>query len=76
MDHFEVKVGEVNEPACLAPVECLGLVEVGEVFMVGEDLYRERRAMEVMAPGFQGANDSEEFAIIDIVVPLSRGEGL
>ena len=61
---------------CLLAVERLGLAEVGEVLVVGKDLHRERGAMEVMAPGLQGANDSEEFVIIDIVVTLSRGEGL
>ena len=32
--------------------------------------------MEVVAPGFQGANDSEEFAVIDVIVAFSGGEGL
>ena len=76
VDHFEVKVCEVNKPTRLSAIERLGLSEIGEVLMVGEDLYRERGAMEVMAPGLQGANDSEEFAIIDVVVTLGRGEGL
>ena len=76
VDHFEVEVCEVDKPMRLSAIERLGLSEIGEVLMVGEDLYRERGAMEVMSPGFQGANDSEEFAIIDIVVTLSRGEGL
>ena len=49
--HFEVKVCEVNKPTRLSAIERLGLSEIGEVFMVGEDLYRERGAMEVMAPG-------------------------
>ena len=44
--------------------------------MVGEDLYRERGTMEVVMPGFQGTNDGEEFAVIDVVVALGRGEGL
>ena len=52
MDHFEVEVGEVNEPACLAAVECLGLAEIGEVLVVGKDLHREGGAMEIVAPGF------------------------
>ena len=51
VDHFEVKVCEVNKPTRLSAIEHLGLSEIGEVFMVGEDLYRERGAMEVMAPG-------------------------
>ena len=29
MDHFEVKVSEVNKPACLAAVKRLGLTEIG-----------------------------------------------
>ena len=57
-------------------VECLGLPEIGEVFVVGEDLYWEGGAMKVVAPRFQGTNDGEEFAVIDIVVAFSGGEGL
>ena len=34
MDHFKVKVGKVDEPACLLSVECLGLAEVGEVLVI------------------------------------------
>ena len=32
--------------------------------------------MEVVAPRFQGANDGEEFMVIDVVVTLGGGEGL
>ena len=76
MDHFQVKVGEVDEPAGLTAVERLGLAEIGKVFVVSEDLYREGGTMEIVAPRFQGANDGEEFAVIDIIVPFSRGKGL
>ena len=76
MDHFQVEIGEIDQPARLAAVERLGLAEVGEVFVVGEDLYRERGAVEVMAPGFQGADDSEEFVIVYVIVSFCRGEGL
>ena len=57
-------------------VKRLGLAKVGKIFVVGEDLYGEGGAMEIVAPRFQGANDGEEFTIIDIIVPFSRGEGL
>ena len=50
MDHCEVKVGEVDEPVHLATIECLGLMEVSEVLVVGEDLHREGGAMEVVPP--------------------------
>ena len=76
MDHFEVKVGEVNKPACLSTIKCLGLTEIGQVFVVGEDLYWKRGAMEVVTPRLQGANDGEEFTVVDIIVALRRGEGL
>ena len=61
---------------CLASVKRLGLSEIGEIFVVGEDLHRERGAMEVVPPRLQGTNDSEKFAVIDIVIPFSGGEGL
>ena len=54
----------------------MGLAKVGEIFVVGEDLYGKGGAMEVVAPGLQGANDGEEFSVIDIIVPFGRGEGL
>ena len=44
--------------------------------MVGEDLHGEGRAVEVVAPGFQGTNNGEEFSIINVIVSFCRGEGL
>ena len=76
MDHFQVEVSKVDEPACLAAVERLGLAKVGKVLVIGEDLYQEGGAMQIVAPGFQGVDDSEEFAIIDIIVSFGGGEGL
>ena len=76
MDHLEVKVGEVDEPSCLLAIERLGLAEVGEVFVVYENLYQERRAVEVVMPGFQGTDDREEFLVIDVVVSFGRRERL
>ena len=60
----------------MAAVECLGLAEIGKVLVVSEDLHRKGRAMKIVAPGFQGADNSKEFMVIDVVVPLSGGEGL
>ena len=74
MDHLEVKVSEVNEPSCLLAIERLGLAEVGEVLVVCENLYRERRAVEIVMPGLQGADDRKEFSVIDVVVSFSRRE--
>jgi len=54
----------------------LGLSEVGEVFVVGKDLDWERRAVEVVSPGFKGTDDGEEFAVIDIIVSFCLREQL
>ena len=50
VDHFQVKVREVDEPTSLSSVEVLGGTEVGEVFVIGEDLYWEGGSMEVVSP--------------------------
>ena len=50
VDHFQVKVCEVDEPVGLSSVEVLGGMEVGEVFMVGENLDWEGGSVEVVPP--------------------------
>ena len=57
-------------------VEHLGLAEVGEVFVVHENLHWERGTMKVVAPRFQGTDDGEEFSVVDIVVAFGGGEQL
>ena len=76
MDHFQVEVSKVNEPTRLAAVERLGLAEIGKVLVVSEDLHQKGRAMKIVVPGFQGADNGKEFTVIDVIVPLGGGEGL
>ena len=52
VDHFEIKVSEVNEPVSLSTIEGLGGMEVSEIFMISEDLYGERGPVEVVSPCF------------------------
>ena len=54
----------------------MGLMEIGKVLVVGEDLYGEKRAIEIVAPRLQGANNSEEFAVVNIVVSFGGRKGL
>ena len=42
--------------------------------MIGKDLYGNRGSMEIVPPGFQGANDGKEFSVIDVVVAFCRRE--
>ena len=51
VEETKVKLGDVEEPAGLASVEFLGLVEVCEVFMVGEYLDGGGGAKEIVSPG-------------------------
>ena len=74
MDHFQIKVSEVDEPAGLSVIEDLGGTEVGEVFVVSEDLYGKGGSMEVVSSGLQGTDDSKEFPVIDVIVLFCRGE--
>ena len=57
-------------------VEGLGETEVGEIFMVSEDLYRERGSVEVVLPTLQGMDDGKEFSVIDVIVSFCQGERL
>ena len=60
----------------MSAIKRLGLAEIGEVLVVSEDLYGEGGTMEIVVPRFQGANDSKEFTVVDVVIPLGGGEGL
>ena len=53
----------------------LGLFEIPQVLMICYDSYQVFRACEVVAPLFQGLDDSEEFPVVDVVVSFSRREG-
>ncbi len=76
MNHFEIKIRKIHEPAGLTAIEGLGLTEIGKVLVIGEDLDREGRSVEIVAPGLQGTKDSEAFAVVDVVVTFGGRERL
>ena len=45
--------------------------EIGEVVMVGPDFERLRMSFKVVAEVFKGADDGEEFFVVDVVVLFS-----
>ena len=51
MGKAKVKLRKVKKPASLAAIEFLGLSEVGEVLMVGEDLDWGGGSEEIVSPG-------------------------
>ena len=44
--------------------------------MISKDLDGEGGTMEVMSPGLEGADDSQEFSVINVIVLFCRGKGL
>ena len=57
MDHFQVEIGEITKPMGLPMIEGLRGAEVGQILVISTNLYGKRGSMEVVPPGFQGAND-------------------
>lgn len=49
-------------------------MEIGKILMVNEDQYWEGGFMKIMSPGFQGADDGKEFAVVDVVVSFCLRE--
>ena len=76
MDDLEIEVCKVKQPPCLSAIEVLGLTEVRQVLVICEYLNGERGAMEVVSPGVQGADDCEEFPVVDVVISFSGDERL
>ena len=70
MDYFQIEVSKINKPSGLLTVESLWGMEVSQVLVVHENLDRERGSMKVVSPQLQSANDSEEFTVIDVVIPF------
>ena len=60
----------------MVAVEVVGLAEVGQVFMISEDLNWSGRAEEVMAPGIKYSHDNKQLPIIDVIIPFGRAKHL
>ena len=76
MDYGEVVVGEKEGPTGLATGEFLFSVEVGEVIMVSPDFEGNFVAFEVVSEVFKGADDGEEFFVMNVVIEFGWIEGL
>ena len=55
--------------------EFLLCLEIGKVIVVGPYFKGVRMTLEVMTESFEGANDSEEFFVVDVVVEFGRLHG-
>ena len=71
----EVELGEVFGPASLPASEEFGGGEVGEVLVIRDNIDWRGGALKEVAPGFESFEDSKEFLVMDVVIPLGFGEG-
>ena len=60
---------------CLSVGEFTGVLNIGQVLVVGDDGDRVRCSLNILSPFRKGKDNSEEFAIVDVVIPFSREEG-
>ena len=70
----EPKVLENLDPSGLTTGEFLRGFPVLKVFVVGTYLDLVRGSFEVVTPFFKSANDGQEFAVVNIIIPFSRVE--
>ena len=54
----------------------MGVLDVGQVFVVGDNGDRVRCSLDILMPFHEGEDDHEEFSIIDVIVALSRKKGM
>ena len=63
-------------PMCLSGFELLWRSEVREVEVIGIDQSFMGASLDVVAPLVKCSNDSQEFSVVDLVIPFGGGEGL
>ena len=71
-----VVAGEIEIPTGLPAIELLGFSEEGEVLVVGKNFNRMWASVKVMSPLVQGSNNTQKFAVVDLVVALCSIKGL
>ena len=72
----KIEVLQEHHPSCLSARQLLWLVEVCEIFMVGEEGYWVDHALEIVSPMIQGVDNSKEFPIINVIISFCRSEHL
>ena len=59
----------------LSASKVLGLFEIPHVLVVSDDRHQVFYSSEVMSSLFECLDDCQEFSVIDVIIPLSWGEG-
>ena len=59
MKETEIEVLEEHHPTSLPARKLLGLMEVSQILVIGEEGYRVRSSLQVVAPVVKSMDDSE-----------------
>ena len=68
----EIELGKKERPASLSAREFLFSAKVGQIIVVGPDFEGNRVSFKVVAKGFEGLYNGQEFFVMDVVVLFSR----
>ena len=64
----KIKLGQIFRPVSLTASEDLSSRKVGEIFIVGDDVYQKVWTLQVVSPNLECLKDCEEFFIVNIIV--------
>ena len=73
---MKVEILEEHHPVGLATREFLGLAEVSQILVIGEQSDGMSGPLQVMAPVFESMNDGEQLPIVDVIISFSGRECL
>ena len=48
--------------------------EILKIFVIGDNVHRGGRALQVVSPGFEGLKNSKELLVMHVVVQLGRSD--
>ena len=56
--------------------EFAGIIDIGQVLVVGDDGNGVGRSLNILTPFSKGKDDCKEFSVIDVIIPFGRKEGV
>ena len=71
---FDMEVLQEEGPSCLLVREFMGVFDVGEIFVIGDDGDSKRSSLEIVFPFSESKDDHKQFSVINIIVSFSEGE--
>ena len=71
----KIELQKKFRPTSLTTRQNLGCTEIFKIFVVCDNVNRDRRTLEIMPPSGKGCKDRQELFVMSVVVDFSRGKG-